>query len=44
MIATHSEWFERFVQGCEKRMGAIYKLDLALTLAVMQVYLEVIQE
>jgi hypothetical protein len=43
-ISTHSEWFELFAQGCEKRMGAIYKPDLALTSAIMQVYLEVIQE
>lgn len=43
MIATQLEWFEQFAQGCEKRMGAIYKLDLALTSAIMQVYLEVIR-
>jgi hypothetical protein len=43
-IATHSEWFQWFAQGCEKRMGTIYKPDLVLTSAIMQVYLEVIQE
>jgi hypothetical protein len=44
MVATQSEWFERFAQGCRKRMGAIYKPDLAVTSAVMVAYLELIQE
>ena len=44
MVATHSEWFERFTQGCRKRMGGIYKPDLALTSAVMVMYLQIIQE
>ena len=43
-VVTHSEWFERFTQGCRKRMGGIYKPDLALTSAVMIVYLEIIQK
>ena len=43
MVVTHSEWFERFAQGCEKRMGAVYKPDLAITLAVMGLYLQGIQ-
>jgi hypothetical protein len=43
MVATHSEWFERFAQGCEKRMGAIYKPDLAITSAIMGSYLEAVQ-
>ena len=43
-LVTHSEWFERFAQGCEKRMGAIVKPDLAITSAVMSMLLLVIQE
>jgi hypothetical protein len=42
-VRMHSEWFERFTQGCWKRMGAIYKPNLALTSALMVVYLEVVQ-
>ena len=42
-VATQSEWFERFAQGCRKRMGAIYKPDRALPSAVMVIYLEMIQ-
>jgi hypothetical protein len=44
IVAAQSEWFERFAQGCRKRMGAIYKPDLAVTSAVMVSYLELIQE
>ena len=44
MVATQSEWFERFAQGCRKRMGAIYKPDLAVTAAVMVSYLELMRE
>lgn len=36
-LITHSEWFERFAQGCEKRMVAIVKPDLAITSGVMHV-------
>jgi hypothetical protein len=43
-LVAHSEWFERFAQGCEKRMGAIVKPDLAITSGVMLVLLAVIQE
>jgi hypothetical protein len=42
-VVTHSEWFERFTQGCRKRMGGIYKPDLAITSAVMFAYLEIIK-
>ena len=34
---------EIFAQGCEKRMGAVYKLDLAIMSAVMGLYLQGIQ-
>jgi hypothetical protein len=43
-VATQSEWFERFTQGCRKRMGGIYKPDLALTSIVMVAYLKLIEE
>jgi hypothetical protein len=43
LVATHSEWFERFMQGCEKRMGAVYKPDLAIMSVVMGLYLQEVQ-
>jgi len=42
-VATQSEWFDRFTQGCKKRMGGIYKPDLALTSALMVAYLKAIE-
>jgi hypothetical protein len=42
-VVTHSEWFERFIIGCQKRMGGIFKPDLALTSAVMVCYLEIVE-
>lgn len=44
VVSTYSEWYERFTQGCRKRMSRIYKPDLALTLAVMVLYLEIVQQ
>ena len=44
LVMMHSEWFERFTQGCQKRMGGIYKPDLALTSNVMVNYLKAIQD
>lgn len=42
-VVTHSEWFERFTQGCRKRMGGIYKPDLAITSEVMVAYLKIVK-
>jgi hypothetical protein len=41
---THSEWFERFTQGCQKCMGGIYKPDLAITSGVMVAYLDIVKQ
>lgn len=33
---THSLWYDRFIQGCHKRMGDVIKPNLAVSVEVMQ--------
>lgn len=42
--STNSVWFQRFMEGCHKRMGDVHKPDQALTIAEVMACLSILEE